>query len=352
MENSDDATARACRVQHLAIKSNTHGCQNLSKAMLHSFAVPAGLSLPDGFDSPFRNSPSAIARAAAQALQQQLETYDWQQTDFFAEGAGKIFGVLVVRDAEGALACLHGFSGQVGGQWQWPGFVPPAFDLEDRQSYLPQAMRQLEAWSNEIKAIESDADYLQAQQQLEQGERSMREHTTILQAELVARKAERREARVHADEQTLLRLQREGEADARVRAQDKKQSRERLLALNTAVKKFSDQIEDIREHHNAICTAVKLSEQVGYTLPNAEGQMADIAALFGARETLPGTGDCAGPKLLSYAYTQGLQPMAMAEFWWGAEPLDGVRHHRVYAARAASWFAARSSTTLHRQERP
>ena len=30
-----------------------------------------------------------------------------------------------------------------------------------------------------------------------------------------------------------------------------------------------------------------------------------------------GTGDCCAPKLLHYAASQGLKPIAMAEFWWG-----------------------------------
>ena len=34
-----------------------------------------------------------------------------------------------------------------------------------------------------------------------------------------------------------------------------------------------------------------------------------------------GTGDCAGPKLLQAAALQGLQPLAMAEFWYGSPPL-------------------------------
>ena len=33
------------------------------------------------------------------------------------------------------------------------------------------------------------------------------------------------------------------------------------------------------------------------------------------------------PKLLQYASQQHLIPIALAEFWWGAEPLTEVRHH-------------------------
>ena len=40
-----------------------------------------------------------------------------------------------------------------------------------------------------------------------------------------------------------------------------------------------------------------------------------------------GTGDCCAPKLLQYAYSQGLKPLCMAEFWWGPSPKTEVRQH-------------------------
>jgi hypothetical protein len=35
-----------------------------------------------------------------------------------------------------------------------------------------------------------------------------------------------------------------------------------------------------------------------------------------------GTGDCCTPKLLHYAATHGLKPLAMAEFWWGSSSVN------------------------------
>ena len=43
-----------------------------------------------------------------------------------------------------------------------------------------------------------------------------------------------------------------------------------------------------------------------------------------------GTGDCCAPKLLQYAYQQGLKPVCMAEFWWGATTKTELRHHLNY----------------------
>ena len=40
-----------------------------------------------------------------------------------------------------------------------------------------------------------------------------------------------------------------------------------------------------------------------------------------------GTGDCCAPKLLQYAYQNGLKPLCMAEFWWGPSPKSEIRQH-------------------------
>lgn len=43
-----------------------------------------------------------------------------------------------------------------------------------------------------------------------------------------------------------------------------------------------------------------------------------------------GAGDCALPKLLQYAFQHEMQPLAMAEFWWGLSPKSVHRHHLAY----------------------
>ncbi len=43
-----------------------------------------------------------------------------------------------------------------------------------------------------------------------------------------------------------------------------------------------------------------------------------------------GTGDCCAPKLLQYAFLNGLKPVCMAEFWYGKSPKGEIRHHLQY----------------------
>ncbi len=64
-----------------------------------------------------------------------------------------------------------------------------------------------------------------------------------------------------------------------------------------------------------------------YRVMNARGEWSSIREIFERRGIMPpgGTGDCAAPKLLQYAYLHNLQPLALGEFWYGRPPLRELR---------------------------
>lgn len=64
-----------------------------------------------------------------------------------------------------------------------------------------------------------------------------------------------------------------------------------------------------------------------YRVMNGLGEELSIKEIFALRGLVPpgGTGDCAAPKLLNYAFHKGLKPLAMGEFWYGRSPLREVR---------------------------
>ncbi len=75
-----------------------------------------------------------------------------------------------------------------------------------------------------------------------------------------------------------------------------------------------------------------------YQLLNARGEVKDLVDIWQSyyhkeklrrKYPLPpgGTGDCCAPKLLQYAYQQGLRPLCMAEFWWGQPTKEELRRH-------------------------
>ncbi len=69
-----------------------------------------------------------------------------------------------------------------------------------------------------------------------------------------------------------------------------------------------------------------------YVVLNGRGERRSIRQIFADRGIVPpgGTGDCAAPKLLQYALSHGLKPLAIGEFWYGASPAREVRRSGAF----------------------
>ena len=70
-----------------------------------------------------------------------------------------------------------------------------------------------------------------------------------------------------------------------------------------------------------------------YSMLNARGERKNLLEIFTDTPLCyppSGSGDCCAPKLLQYAFANGMKPVCMAEFWYGNSPKDEIRHHLVY----------------------
>lgn len=94
-----------------------------------------------------------------------------------------------------------------------------------------------------------------------------------------------------------------------------------------------EELQELRKT-NSITLQGKLFDQ--YRFLNKAGIEKNLRQLFQkANNNNPpaGAGECAAPKLLQYAFLHGLQPIAMAEFWWGLSPKsDFWKHGHYYPA--------------------
>lgn len=67
-----------------------------------------------------------------------------------------------------------------------------------------------------------------------------------------------------------------------------------------------------------------------FIMLNKKGEAKDLTQIFQeARHKAPpsGAGECAAPKLLQQAFLHHWRPIAMAEFWWGADSADRIHGH-------------------------
>ena len=104
----------------------------------------------------------------------------------------------------------------------------------------------------------------------------------------------------------------------------------RITAINQRLAKdvlTSEEVAALEAERHAL--SVDLQDWIfsRYLISNALGETLSIKEVFARRGLVPpgGTGDCAAPKLLQYAYSHGLKPLAVGEFWYGASPRREVR---------------------------
>ncbi len=300
--------------------------------MTYLFPAPRAAELPDPFPSPFSNTPHPLARRAGELLQARLAAGCGWNHDFDAPDGGKMFGVLVVRDGAGRLGYLSAFSGMLGGRWQVEGFVPPLFDLGARQQFLPPGEAQLADYGRRIEALRQGPERTALLAQLDQLQQRQAAELTELKARHAERKAQRRQQRAGAPAGggLLARLARESQNDKRELRTRRVQWRAQLAPLQSRLDALEGQIDHLKTARARLSKRLHQRLFAGYVLTNRLGERRPIGDFFERGLPPGGSGDCAGPKLLHHALQQGLVPLALAEFWWGAPPPDGVREHGRY----------------------
>ncbi|MDO5443438.1 MAG: RluA family pseudouridine synthase [Bacteroidia bacterium] len=107
-----------------------------------------------------------------------------------------------------------------------------------------------------------------------------------------------------------------------------------ITALNIQIKECGDSYEAsvLKARRKSMSNDLQDWIFKQYVVLNALGEKKSILDIFAERGLVPpgGTGDCAAPKLLQYAYMNGLRPIAMGEFWYGDSPAKEIRRQGCF----------------------
>ncbi len=103
-------------------------------------------------------------------------------------------------------------------------------------------------------------------------------------------------------------------------------------ANDAAAQRLAADVRALDAERTARSRTLMTQLQDGYRFANARGEVRALRELFAPGAPPAGAGDCAAPKLLAHAYRQGLVPLALAEFWWGAPSAAGDRREGVFYA--------------------
>lgn len=286
-----------------------------------------GVEIPRRFNNPFYYSPHPLSLMAADEVRSLMASDE----ALLAEARkGKMFGVLVVLSPNGELGFLAAFSGLLFGKNRYDGFVPPVYDMQSPDGYFKQEEARISLINASIKELENSKEYISAFEALrvekKNAERSLADISAHFKANKEERKRKRDAGGLSAEDEALLVRQSQFEKAELKRVRHQWDAV--VAEKEAAVASFKERMKTMGQERRSRSVALQrwLFEQ--FQVLDANGVRKSLLSIFDEKlSALPpaGAGECAGPKLLHYAYENSYKPLALAEFWVGESPVGEVR---------------------------
>lgn len=209
------------------------------------------------FNYPFRYDPAPETKAASATIMEHIDSTPWLRE---AAGEGKMFGVLIVEPEEGGIGYDEGLMHR-----------------------LPDGKCFIAAFSGNI------------------GEMNLIEGFVPPVFDLLDPKGyfKTEEARINAVGREIAAIE-----SGEICSGD-----------------ITEALGELRQKRKTMSDSLQKWIFSSYRVHNGSREEKSISEIFEMKGLVPpgGTGDCAAPKLLDYAFTHGLRPVSMGEFWYCAD---------------------------------
>jgi tRNA pseudouridine32 synthase/23S rRNA pseudouridine746 synthase len=313
----------------------------------HSFdSKISTIDLPDEFTYPFYYTPHSLAELASKQVQEYLTHQKDFNHKFGFDPAeekpiGKMFGVLVVKSSNGQIGFLAAFSGKLADSNEHHYFVPPVFDVLPEEGFFKQGEQVLNVYTQQIEELENANETKHLLDEINHLKNQKINEIQSFKTQIKENKKKRDEVRRSLGDE--LSKEKNNEILSDLNAQSQKEQlhlkylakswNARITQAEENYEELKEKIEQLKSERKTLSAQLQKEIFSNYTFLNAKGENLDLFSIF--KETVwntppAGAGECAAPKLLQYAYLHDLNPIAMAEFWWGASPTSEIRKHGTY----------------------
>jgi tRNA pseudouridine32 synthase / 23S rRNA pseudouridine746 synthase len=232
----------------------------------------------------------------------------------------KMYGVLLAKTPGGAEIVLKAFSGLLAGKSTHSGWVPPISAQEVVALQEAQTLIELAQIKQELIELEN----ISCRQTYQELKTELDRNIAELTAQHRLNKLDRdRQRAAPSLELKIAALEQQSQREKSIRNQAKRDRDHTLTPLKIEIDRADARIAELRAKRK------QLSRQLQHQMHQSTHLLNFLGTAASLRELMPagiptGTGDCCAPKLLHYAATHQLQPLAMAEFWWGEDRHDKI----------------------------
>jgi tRNA pseudouridine32 synthase/23S rRNA pseudouridine746 synthase len=312
------------------------------------FTNPILLSdLPQRFNFPFYYEPHPWCVQAAHELQEYLQNQtEWKhdfglESDPTPQSTGKMFGVLIVQNRDGEIGYLSAVSGKLAGVNHHSRLVPPVFDMLRADGFFKAEEAVISQINTRIEQLELNADFVVAVENLNRYKFQSEQEYEQYKEKIRIGRAERKHKREHATlkgpadqyEPMLERLRQESIAEKKALKSNQEHWKATIDQQQKIVNLYADEIKLLKDLRKKKSATLQQQLYDQYQFLNQDGQKKGLCEIFentAYLKPVAGAGECAAPKLLQYAFANQLNPLAMAEFWWGASPTSEIRKHGMF----------------------
>ncbi|MEJ6481844.1 pseudouridine synthase [Nostoc punctiforme UO1] len=262
---------------------------------------------------------TSMSEAIAHGLIQQLTKNDCYSRE------GKMYGILLVELPNGEQRVLKAFSGLLNGCSLVAGWVPPIPGRDEVALEEARTLAELDKIKQEILTLKQLTERQQYETLSDEFERQLQAMSDRHRHCKHQRQEKRQQICNTLPPEALTialeQLDEESRQQGIERRQLKRQQNEVLQPLQQLIAATDARISELKQQRKALSRKLQAQMQASYSLTNFSGRSLSLQQLMpGGSPT--GTGDCCAPKLLHYAATHNLKPLAMAEFWWGASSVN------------------------------
>jgi len=299
-------------------------------------------ALPDKFTYPFCYQAHPLALAASEELQQKLVQFH----PLDDKKQGRMYGVLVVKNEQGELGYLTALSGGANEIMAHDGtsinFVPAVYQTYSDSEYEQKKQIEINGINHSISQKSANPELSNLTTLLTSAIATSEQEIQAQQQHMRENKKARKQKRAWLSTADLpddehrnisIELSRASVTDKKALQAIKQKHQAVISSATEDLKLLTDDIALLKKRRKKLSTMLQKHFFKQYQMLNIQGECKDLTEIFAetiVQKPPSGSGDCAAPKLLQFAFKHKLIPVCMAEFWWGKQPKSEIRKHKNF----------------------